>query len=51
MTILFAGTPETAAESLISLVRQGAPISLVLTLLDAPVGRKRVSTPSPVAQV
>lgn len=50
MTILFAGTPETAAESLISLVRQGAPISLVLTRLDAPVGRKRVSTPSPVAQ-
>jgi methionyl-tRNA formyltransferase len=50
VTILFAGTPETAAESLISLVRQGAPISLVLTRLDAPVGRKRVSTPSPVAQ-
>ena len=51
MSILFAGTPETAALSLRELVRAGVPISLVLTRTDAPVGRKKVLTPSPVALV
>lgn len=50
MSILFAGTPETAAQSLIALVSAGAPISLVLTRVDAPVGRKKTITPSPVAK-
>lgn len=49
MTILFAGTPQNAADSLAQLVRAGVPISLVLTRPDSPVGRKRVMTPSPVA--
>ena len=49
MTILFAGTPQNAADSLAQLVRAGVPISLVLTRPDSPVGRKRVMTPSAVA--
>lgn len=49
MSILFAGTPENAAETLRGLVLGGAPITLVLTRPDAPVGRKAILTPSPVA--
>lgn len=49
MSILFAGTPENAAVTLRELVRSGVPITLVLTRPDAPTGRKRVLTPSPVA--
>ena len=51
MSILFAGTPENAAISLRELFRAGVPISLVLTRPDAPIGRKRIITPSPVAEV
>lgn len=51
MSILFAGTPENAATTLEALVAAGAPISVVMTREDAPVGRKRIITPSPVAQV
>lgn len=51
MSILFAGTPANAAESLKLLVQSGADISLVLTRTDAKVGRKGLLTPSPVAQV
>lgn len=49
--IIFAGTPVNAAETLRALVQAGQPIALVITRNDAPVGRKRVITPSPVAQV
>lgn len=47
--ILFAGTPETAVPSLEALVEAGFTIAAVLTRPDAPVGRKRILTPSPVA--
>lgn len=49
--IVFAGTPETAVPSLHALVEAGHEIAAVLTRPDAPVGRKRVLTPSPVAAV
>lgn len=50
MRIVFAGTPEFAVPSLHALVAAGHEIVGVLTRADAPVGRKRVLTPSPVAQ-
>ncbi len=51
MSILFAGTPQNAAETLRELLLAGTPISLVLTRPDAPIGRKAIITPSPVAKV
>jgi len=51
VSIVFAGTPQNAAITLLELVRSGAPISLVLTRPDAAIGRKAIVTPSPVAQV
>ena len=55
MKILFAGTPEVAAKTLQVLIddprfRQFEVVG-VLTREDAPLGRKRVMTPSPVAAV
>jgi methionyl-tRNA formyltransferase len=47
--IIFAGTPETAVPSLAALVGAGNEVVLVITREDAPMGRKRVLTPSPVA--
>lgn len=49
--LIFAGTPETAVPSLRRLVAAGHDVAAVLTRPDAPVGRKRVLTPSPVAIV
>lgn len=49
MRIVFAGTPEFAVPSLRALVSAGHDVVGVLTREDAPVGRKRVLTPSPVA--
>lgn len=49
MRILFAGTPQVAVTSLDYLVDAGFEIAAVLTRPDAPLGRKRVMTPSPVA--
>ncbi|WP_313813210.1 methionyl-tRNA formyltransferase [Glutamicibacter sp.] len=49
MRILFAGTPEVAVTSLNHLHAAGFDIAAVLTRPDAPLGRKRVLTPSPVA--
>ena len=49
MRVLFAGTPEVAVPSLDRLVADGFDVVAVLTREDAPVGRKRVLTPSPVA--
>jgi methionyl-tRNA formyltransferase len=49
--IIFAGTPQNAAFTLKELVAGGQAVALVLTRLDAPIGRKRVMTQSPVADV
>lgn len=50
MRIIFAGTPSLAIPTLAALIEAGHEIVAVLTREDAPVGRKRVLTPSPVAQ-
>ncbi|UKA68320.1 methionyl-tRNA formyltransferase [Arthrobacter sp. FW306-05-C] len=50
MRVLFAGTPAVAVPSLDALVNAGFEVVAVLTRPDAPIGRKRVLTPSPVAQ-
>ena len=49
MRIVFAGTPEAAVPTLEGLVEAGHEIVAVVTREDAPLGRKRVMTPSPVA--
>lgn len=49
MKLIFAGTPEIAAVALRRLCAVHE-VALVVTREDAPVGRKRVITPSPVAQ-
>lgn len=48
--LIFAGTPLTAVPALRRLVADGHEVVAVLTRPDAPLGRKRVLTPSPVAQ-
>ncbi|WP_284977346.1 methionyl-tRNA formyltransferase [Arthrobacter sp. efr-133-TYG-104] len=49
MRVLFAGTPAVAVPALNALVKAGFDVVAVLTRPDAPVGRKRTMTPSPVA--
>ncbi|MHA7306900.1 methionyl-tRNA formyltransferase [Arthrobacter sp. TMN-49] len=49
MRVLFAGTPAVALPSLEALRAAGHEIVAVLTRPDAPLGRKQVLTPSPVA--
>lgn len=49
MRIIFAGTPATAIPSLHRLM-QDHEVVAVLTRAPAPVGRKKVLTPSPVHQ-
>ena len=51
MRIIFAGTPETALPSLRALVEQGHEIVAVLTRPDAPAGRGKKLTASPVASL
>lgn len=51
MRILFAGTPSTAATVLEGLLASGHEIVAVLTREDALTGRKKVLTPSPVADL
>lgn len=46
----YLGTPEISATILQRLVSDGFKPALVITRPDAPVGRKRVLSPSPVAQ-
>ena len=48
-SIIFAGTPHNAADTLRALVAAGVEVEFVLTRTDSPFGRKRVLTPSPVA--
>ncbi|WP_309079946.1 methionyl-tRNA formyltransferase [Zhihengliuella sp.] len=49
MRVLFAGTPSVAVPSLRRLVADGHDVVAALTREDAPIGRKRHLTPSPVA--
>ncbi|MFI7482711.1 methionyl-tRNA formyltransferase [Kocuria sp. M1R5S2] len=50
MKILYAGTPSVAVPPLVHLAeRPDVEIVAVLTRTDAPVGRRKVLTPSPVA--
>lgn len=49
MRLVFAGTPSIAVPALETLARSEHEIVGVLTREDAPQGRKRVLTPSPVA--
>lgn len=49
MRLVFAGTPEAAVPSLRRLAASPHEIAAVVTRRDAPLGRKRVMTPSPVA--
>lgn len=51
MRIIFAGTPQNAALTLEALLAAGQNVVAVLTREDAPVGRKRLLTASPVAAV
>jgi methionyl-tRNA formyltransferase len=50
MRLVFAGTPEAAVPSLRALAASAHEVTLVVTRPDAPLGRRRVITPSPVAQ-
>lgn len=49
MRLVFAGTPEPAVPSLRRLAASDHDFAAVITRRDAPLGRKRVLTPSPVA--
>lgn len=49
MKLLFAGTPDVAVASLDALADSPHEIVRVLSRPDAPLGRKRVLTPSPVS--
>ena len=49
--IVFMGTPSFAANVLEGLLQAGYNIVGVVTQVDAPVGRKRILTPSPVKEV
>jgi methionyl-tRNA formyltransferase len=48
MRLVFAGTPVAAVPSLDALHASGHEIAAVITRADAPVGRKRIVTPSAV---
>lgn len=48
MRLIFAGTPHVALPSLEALLASDHEVVAVLTRPDAPLGRKRVLTPSPV---
>jgi methionyl-tRNA formyltransferase len=50
MKLIFAGTPQNAAQSL-EIIAKSHEVLLVITRPDAPLGRKRLLTPSPVAQM
>ncbi|MEU1970345.1 methionyl-tRNA formyltransferase [Microbacterium sp. NPDC019599] len=50
MRLVFAGTPDAAVPTLRRLAASDHDVVAVVTRADAPLGRKRVLTPSPVAQ-
>lgn len=49
MRLVFAGTPDAAVPSLRALAASDHDVVAVITRRDAPIGRKRVIAPSPVA--
>ena len=49
MKLVFAGTPQAAVPGLVALARSHHELAAVITRADAPLGRKRVLTPSPLA--
>jgi len=49
MRLVFAGTPDVALAALDALHASDHEIAAVVTRADAPLGRKRILTPSPVA--
>lgn len=49
MKLVFAGTPAVAVSSLTALIGSEHEVVAVITREDAPLGRKRILTPSPVA--
>ena len=51
MRLIFAGTPETAVPSLDALLTSRHEVVAVLTRPDAPAGRGRRVTASPVAEL
>ncbi len=51
MRVLFAGTPEAAVPSLRAILDSPHEVVAVLTRPDAPAGRGRRLTPSPVAEI
>jgi len=51
LKLIFAGTPANAARTLQALINSNHEVLAVLTRPDAPVGRKRILTPSAVAVV
>lgn len=50
MRLVFAGTPAAAVPSLRALAASRHDVVAIVTRRDAPLGRKRVLTPSPVAE-
>ena len=50
LRIVFAGTPAAAVPSLRALAASDHEVIAVVTREDAPLGRKRVLTPTPVAE-
>lgn len=51
MRILFAGTPASAATVLDGLLAAGHEVAVVLSREDSPLGRKKILTASPVAEL
>jgi methionyl-tRNA formyltransferase len=51
MRVVFAGTPETAVPSLSAILESRHDVVAVLTRPDAPTGRGRAVSPSPVARL
>ena len=51
MRIIFAGTPEFAAQALQAIVAAGHDVALVLTQPDRPAGRGLALQPSPVKKL
>ena len=51
MRIVFAGTPSVAVPSLAALAKAGHEIAAVVTRPDAPTGRGKKLTASPVAEM
>ena len=51
MRVAFAGTPDAAVPTLAALLDSEHEVAFVVTRPDAPKGRGRVMTPSPVAEI